>query len=149
MTYLIENFIILIFNTICGYFISKYIGQKKRIGQYNSLVWTISFGAIFGLIISLISKKEGAPYKTNNYKIRAFFGYLLIIGSIFQILHCIYYSLIYNGPLPNSYKSLGIIGDQLFKDGKSFSSTFLFVIGSFTLAKYLFATSKEIKEKIT
>jgi hypothetical protein len=147
MTDLFATLIALIFNIVCGYFIAKYIGAKKRIGHFNSFQWSVSFGAIFGLIISLISKKEGVPYKTNNFRIRTFFAYLSFIGAIFQIINCIYYSFIYDGPIPNSYKSLGIIGEQMFKDGKSFTATTLFVIGSFTLGVYLLATSKIIKEK--
>ena len=50
---LFATLIAIIFNIVCGYFIAKYIGAKKRIGHFNSFQWTVSFGAIFGLIISL------------------------------------------------------------------------------------------------
>lgn len=56
---------------ICIYFIAthligKYIGRKREIGYGKSILWSILFSPLVGLVITLMSKRvDDVPFKAN------------------------------------------------------------------------------------
>lgn len=44
-------------DVICAHFIAQYIGRKRKIGYGKSVFWSIVLGPLFGLIITLWSRR--------------------------------------------------------------------------------------------
>ena len=57
---------------VCIYFIAthlngKYIGRKRAIGYGKSILWSILFSPIIGLIITLLSKRVDDIHSSTKY----------------------------------------------------------------------------------
>jgi hypothetical protein len=49
--------IIAVVDVICAQLIAQYIGRKRKIGYGKSVFWSIVLGPVFGLLITLLSKR--------------------------------------------------------------------------------------------
>jgi len=54
------SILIIVIYLVASHLIAQYIGTKRRIGYGRSILWSVLFSPVIGLIVTLLSKEVEA-----------------------------------------------------------------------------------------